>query len=212
MNGDRSFCLVYKSRSTGFVGKGGAVSLDIAEAHRRDSQKSFGNDFTFTVQPFNEEEPAATVCVAEIDKPTPSVENNDPDIKVSSFRDENGLNTIGLVSSFLSKTDQRGVTLLPLVRKFISERINKEGVEKLSYREAIDIIGSLLGGEGGDFFSFLLYQKMFPETTKEEFAEMIKSERKYPIRVSDRMTGIYLYSLENILGFPNGAFREMFEK
>ncbi len=132
---------------------------------------------------------------------------------VASFRNEDGeVNTRGLASAILNEVDTDGWVLVSYLSIFLEKRVAKSGDEGLTYRQTLDLLSSIVGGEGGDFVACLLYQKIFPKTTSSEFMKILKSGRLQPMRTEDRYTNLYLYSLENLLGFPKGSMCDMNRK
>lgn len=126
---------------------------------------------------------------------------------LDSFRLENNeIDYQRLASAILNEVDTNRLILLDYMVTFFDNNDSHTSYQTLR------LLSCLTGRFGGDFMSCLLYQKIFPGTTSEEFLDILSNKGELLLRTEDRLTNNYLYMLENLLGFQKGSMCDMSRK
>ena len=125
-----------------------------------------------------------------------------PKTMISQFHPENGsLDIRGLAHAIRTEVDVDGWILIPYMQIFLNDC-------KLQTALILRLLGALHVDEHNIFIQFLIYQRIFPDTTPEEF-KAITLGLEYPMRTADRITNNNLYHLENMLGLHKGSLCDM---
>ena len=129
-------------------------------------------------------------------------------ITIAQFLDNGRINMQLLAQAIRAEVDASERTLIEYMRDFLASRMGAGGEEVLSPEYVLRLLGSLQNDEHNIFIQFCMYQKVFPQTSAQEFKSITMS-LEYPMRTTDHITNNNLYLLENLLGLRKGTLCDM---